>query len=271
MRSTHEIARLFRTAHSDGVLVLPTAWDAGSARTFEIAGARAIATTSLGIANSLGYSDGEAYLPSEESLRVLRRIVHAVTLPVTADIEAGYGDVEAMVESVIEAGAVGINLEDRVGNESTPRPIAEAASRVAAAKATSERLGFPLFINARTDTMVLGGDVTDAIERLRAYVEAGADCVLPIGADDRFAVAAIAESVDAPLNINANPNGLTIRELADLGVRRVSVTVYRAMTSFLRASAEQLLRDGTFSLIVEQQPFPDLNEVFRAMAETASP
>ena len=267
MDHSRQLADDFRAAHHAGVLVLPTAWDAGSARTFEIAGARAIATTSLGIANSLGYSDGEAYLPSDESLRVLRRMVHSVTVPVTADIEAGYGSVEAMVEAVIEAGAVGINLEDRVGKETTPRPLEEAASRVAAASATAAQLGVPLFINARTDTLILGGDVEDAIRRLRAYVEAGAECVLPIGANDPATIAAIAENVRAPLNVNADPNGLSIGELAELGVRRVSVTVYRAMTSYIRAAAEQLLKDGTFSLIAERQPFPDLNGIFRGLQE----
>jgi 2-methylisocitrate lyase-like PEP mutase family enzyme len=235
-----------------------------------MAGARAIATTSLGIANSLGLSDGEAYLPSEESLRIVRHMTRAVTVPVTADIEAGYGNVEAMVEAVIEAGAVGINLEDRVGNETSPRPIGEAANRVAAAREAAERAGVPLFINARTDTLILGGDVADAVERLRAYVDAGAECVLPIGANDPATISAIAESVRAPLNVNADPNGPSIGELAELGVRRVSVTLYRAMTSFIKAAAEQLLTDGRFSLIAEQQPFPDLNGIFRAMQDQVS-
>jgi 2-methylisocitrate lyase-like PEP mutase family enzyme len=254
----------FRAAH-DGtaILVLPTAWDAASARVFQDAGARAIATTSLGMANTLGYSDGEAYFPAEESLRMLRAIVRSVSVPVTVDIEAGYGDPVAMTNAVLEAGVVGINIEDRVGNELAPLPLAEAASRIAAVRSTAEAAGFPLFVNARTDTMILGGDADDAIERLNAYVEAGADCGLPIGAKDAETIGHIVENVRAPININAGPGHPTIPELAELGVRRVSVTVYRATTGFMRSVADQLFADGTFDAIEGQQPFPPLNDIFR--------
>jgi 2-methylisocitrate lyase-like PEP mutase family enzyme len=263
-----DLAATFRAAHSTPeILVLPTAWDAASARIFQDAGAYAIATTSLGIANTLGYSDGEAYLPAEQSLQMLRRIVHAVSVPVTVDIEAGYGDAVAMTNAVIAAGAVGLNLEDRVGNEQAPRPIAEAAARVAAVRKAATDVGFPLFINARTDTMILGGDIEDAIERLNAYLDAGADCTLPIGPRDATTIKTLVDGVNGPLNINAGPGSPTIGELAELGVRRVSVTVYRATTGFVRSVAEQLLGEGIYDAIASQQPFPPLNEIFRELAD----
>jgi 2-methylisocitrate lyase-like PEP mutase family enzyme len=257
-----EKAQAFRAAHEGPILVLPTAWDAASARVFQDAGARAIATTSLGIANTLGYPDGESNFPLEESLHMARRIIHAVSVPVSLDIEAGYGDPAAATRAVIEAGAVGLNLEDRVGNEQSPLPIAEAVARVATVRAEADRVGFPLYINARTDTLILGGDLSDAIERLNAYLAAGADCALPIGPSDAGAIGTLVQEVGGPLNINAGVTAPPIAELAELGVRRVSVTVYRAVSGFVRSVAEELLGPGTSNAIREQQPFPPLNDIF---------
>jgi 2-methylisocitrate lyase-like PEP mutase family enzyme len=218
------------------------------------------------MANSLGYSDGEAWFPPEQSLALVRRIVHAVDVPVSVDIEAGYGDPERMVREAIEAGVVGINIEDRVGDETAPRPIEEAAAKIATVRRTADELGFPLFLNARTDTLILGGDVDDAIARIETYAAAGADCGLPIGIKEPEDIRRVVESVSVPVNVNAGPGHPTIPELQELGVRRVSVTVYRAATSFIRSVAEDLLAAGTFDSIARQAPFPPLNDVFRARA-----
>lgn len=267
MLASHDAIAAFRAAHEGPeVLVLPTAWDAASARVFQDAGATAIATTSLGMANTLGYSDGEAYFPAEQSLAMLRRIVHSVDIPVSVDIEAGYGDPVRMARAAIEAGVVGINMEDRVGNEQSPRPVAEAAARIADVRRLADELEFPLFINARTDTLILGGDVEDAIERLNAYADAGAECGLPIGARDPETIRTIVERVSVPININAAPGHPSIPELRELGVRRVSVTVFRAATSYVRDVAAHLLTTGTFDPIEQAQPFPLLNDVFRELA-----
>jgi 2-methylisocitrate lyase-like PEP mutase family enzyme len=271
MTATRDAAATFRAAHTGpGILVLPTAWDAASARIFQDAGALAVATTSLGMANTLGYSDGEAHFPAEASLGMLRRIVHAVSVPVSVDIEAGYGDPVKTVRAAIEAGVVGVNMEDRVGDEQSPRPIAEAAAAIASIRRAADELDFPLFINARTDTMILGGDAEDAIERINAYAEAGAECGLPIGAKDPDVIGTIVERVSVPVNINAGPGHPTIPELQALGVRRVSVTVYRATTSFTRSVAEQLFAQGTFDAIAQASPFPPLNDQFRELESAAS-
>ncbi len=265
--SQHKKAELFRSYHHEArTLVLPTAWDAASARAFADAGARAIATTSLGMANALGYSDGEAFVPPEELLWLLARIVRAVDVPVTVDIEAGYGDPERMTAEAIKAGAAGLNIEDRIGQSPTLLPIEEAAQAVARVRAAAERSGIPIVVNARSDTLLRGGSVEEAIERSNTYLAAGADCVLPIGAPDRETVTRLVRGIKGPVNLTANATSLPIRELEAIGVRRVSILVFSAAISFAQKIATELLTQGTYTLIEAQQPFPDLNKVFQARA-----
>ncbi len=189
-------ARLFRQMHDRShILLLPNAWDAGSARVFAGAGSVAIATTSAGVAWSLGYADGEN-APLDEVLAATGRIARAVELPVTADIESGYGvTTDAVADSVrafIASGVVGINLEDGLHAPGALRSIEDGVARIRAARAAADQAGVPIVINARTDTYMLGfGDSAEArfdetVRRGRAYLAAGADCLYPIGLADSW-------------------------------------------------------------------------------------
>ena len=204
----------FRRWHSEGTpLVLPNAWDAESAKTLAaLPGCRAVATSSAACARSLGYEDGEV-IPSAEMLGAVERIVRAVDVPVTADLEAGYGDPAATARLAWAAGAVGMNLEDQ------NRPLDEAVEAVRAA-----RLAAPLVLNARVDSFLPGGsgDLDEAIERGRAYLDAGADCVYPIMLADGEAIGRFVREVGGPVNVIVGPGSLSLAELAGLGVARIT-------------------------------------------------
>lgn len=207
---------LRRLHEAPELLVLPNVWDAASARTVAaLPACRALATPSAGIAAAYGVRDGE--LGAEKMVAAVGRIAAAVELPVSADLEDGYGDAGATVAAAIEAGAVGCNLEDRRGDP------AEHAERVAAARAAGEQAGVPVVINARTDVF-LGPDpdVEDAIARGRTYLEAGADCVFAIGARRPEDLRAMGEAFAGRLSIYAAPGSTPLRELTTLGVARVT-------------------------------------------------
>jgi 2-methylisocitrate lyase-like PEP mutase family enzyme len=208
-------------------LVLVNVWDAASARTVaEQPGCRAIATASASIAWALGVDDGEE-LSREEMLAAVERIIAGVDLPVSADLESGYGataaEVGVTVAGAVQAGAVGCNLEDTVPGGGL-RPVEEAAERIAAARAAAENAGVPLVINARTDVLVKKDDarVEDAIDRGRAYVDAGADCVFVLGASDPATIRRVVTAMGAPVAILAGAGGPSVHELAALGVARIS-------------------------------------------------
>lgn len=198
-------------------LVLPGPWDAASARIFADAGFEALATPSHGVSASLGYADGET--PAEEMFAAVARIVRAVQVPVTADIERGYGLApKQIVERLLESGAVGCNLEDSEDGELTePGRQADFLAEVQAAA------GGQLFLNARIDSYLRGvaDPLSDASARGRLYVEAGADCVYPIGApaDD---VAVLARELEVPLNALSAADGPSPRELGAAGAARVT-------------------------------------------------
>jgi 2-methylisocitrate lyase-like PEP mutase family enzyme len=200
--------------------VLVNAWDAASARVVAAQdGCAAIATASWAIAAAHGYEDHEA-IPPGLMIDAVRRIAGAVpALPVTADLEAGYGDVAATVAAAIEAGAVGCNLEDRKD------PLDASAERVRAAVEAGRRAGVPLVVNARTDVF-LGADdpaavLDDAVARGRAYLEAGADVVFAIGLTDPACIRTLVQELGA-VSVFASPTSPSLRELADLGVVRIS-------------------------------------------------
>lgn len=260
------------------ILVLPNAWDAASSCVFEQVGFRAIATTSSGIAAAYGYPDGE-HMSRDLMLEVIRRVTAAVACPVTADIEAGYGDtVEAKLDTireVVAAGTVGINIEDSANGESSAPALVDVAAqaeliRAIRAAATNE-WDVPLVINARVDVYLHGtGDATarfaEAVRRATAYREAGADCIFPIGLSDAATIGELVRAVgDSPINILAGPQTPTIGELADLGVARVSVGggLARVALGAVRRAAEELLRQGTFtSLAQDALPAPDFRRLF---------
>lgn len=250
-------AQRFRALHDRSrVLLLPNAWDAGSARVFEDLGFDAIATTSGGVAWSLGYADGE-HMPLSEAVAAIRRIVRVTSLPVSADFEAGYGEspeaVAASVRTVIAAGVVGINLEDGIRHE-TLRDIDDAARRIAAAREAAREAGVPIIINARVDTWIVDGGageterINETLRRARAYLAAGADCIYPIALGKPDAIARLCAEIDAPVNIGARAGLPDLAELGRLGVARVSTATRLATLalSAAREAAQRLRSSGRF-------------------------
>ena len=265
------LAEEFRRLHApgSGLLVCPAAWDAASARIFQDCGAKAVVTTSLGVANTLGYADGESFFPVDESVAMTRRIVASVDVPVSVDAEGGYGDPEGTAQALIEAGAVGLNIEDRLGEETKPIALEVAAARVAAVRERADRIGFPLFINARTDTLACGGDVDDAVTRLNAYLAAGAECALPFLPGELRTPETIREltsRIKGPVNLGGSSTKPTVQELEQLGVRRLSLTFYWPTYGLVRSLAQQLLDEGSLELMSAQQPYMEVNNIFRARA-----
>ena len=233
------------------------AWDAYSARLFETQGCEAVATSSAGLANALGYADGEDVDP-EELFAALRRIVRVAQTPVSADLEAGFGTdaaaAVATVERALEAGAVGGNLEDFDPRAEDVISTDAHVERIRAVKARSVALGAPFFVNARTDLLLheLGDEATRVertIERLRAYAAAGADGVFAPGVTDGATIRRIAQAVDAPFNVLAVPSSPSVAELAEFGVARISLGSWPARIAFgaAREAARELYERGTYS------------------------
>ena len=272
--------------HGERLLVLPNAWDGMSARVFEDCGFPAIATTSAGIAYALGYPDGER-LGRDEMAEATARIAGAVSVPVTADVEAGYGDsaqaVAQTARAVIEAGAVGLNLEDT--KDATPPeagdsvggdaafPLQDLETQQAKIRAVVEagrEAGVPLVVNARTDLYWRslgdpGWRFEQTIRRANAFLEAGADCVFVPGVGDAESISALAREISGPLNVLAGPGAPSTSELAELGVRRVSVGSgpARAAMGLVRRMGQELLEEGTYATIAEGAiPYPEANALF---------
>ena len=242
-------ARAFRALHHGSTpLVLPNAWDAGSAKAIQAAGAAAIATTSAGVSWSLGVEDGGG-LSRPDALDALRRIVAAITVPLTADIEAGYGETPAEVAStvaeVVDIGAVGINLEDSV-NGSLLEATAQAA-RIAAAREAAVAAGLDLCINARTDTYLFG-DGSGTLERAKLYAEAGADVLFVPGVTDPPTIQQLVARSPLPLNIMVGPGAPSVPELTALGVARISLGPAISARAYALATAatRESLTTGTY-------------------------
>jgi 2-methylisocitrate lyase-like PEP mutase family enzyme len=262
--------RLHKGPH---ILLLPNAWDAASARIFEAAGAAAIGTTSAGIAYSLGYPDGQR-IPRQEMMAVIARIARAVAIPVTADVEAGYGpspeQVAETVRDVLEAGAVGLNLED-AASDADLFDIARQVERVQAAREAATAAGIPLVVNARTDVYWLrvgdaGAWFDEAVRRLIAYRDAGAGCLFVPGVRDANTIAQIARAVGAPLNVLAGPGMPHARDLENIGVARLSLGSgpMRAAMGVARKIARELLETGTFNAMLEDAvPYLEMNDLMR--------
>ncbi len=248
----------------DHMLVLPNAWDVASARIFERAGFPAIATTSAGVAFALGYPDGER-LSREEMTEAVARIARAVKVPVTADVEAGYGHPVETARQVWAAGAVGMNLEDVTGDR-----LHDLAPQIAAIRGI--RAAFPhMVINARTDILLnaIGEEATRfdrAVERLNAYAEAGADCLFAPGVRDRETIRRLAKAVRGPLNILATVGSPDLAEMKALGVARVSVGSgpMRATLGLVDRIAKELRDRGTYTAMVDGAiPYGDVNLLLR--------
>lgn len=254
------------------MLVLPNAWDAGSARIFVEAGFTALATTSAGIAFSLGLPDGER-ISREEMLAAVARITQRTSVPVTADMEAGYGRepvaVAETVRGIIDAGAVGMNLEDRQEGKQLIE-FSLAVERVRAARKAADAAGVPIVLNARTDAFEapeLARDqrLAEAVRRGNAFREAGADAVFVPFVGDRDTIEQLVQQIKAPLNILGTPNAPTLKELAALGVRRVTFgsAPMRATLGLIRRMAREWKEKGTYgTLDAYGIPFADLQKLF---------
>lgn len=267
-------ADAFRTMHqAPPILVLPNAWDAVSARLFVKAGAKAIATTSAGVAATLGYPDGQQ-IPRALMLEAIGRIARAVNVPVTADIEAGYAttppELAETIRGVIDAGAVGCNLEDATGI--TPKilfEIEEQLARIGAAREAGDRAGVPVVINARTDVYLASvGDpekrFSETVRRANAYREAGADCLFVPGVTDLATLTNLAREIKGPLNVLVGPGLPPVGELERIGVARLSVgsAIMRATLATAREAARELLQEGTYSAFLDGNiPFAEVNQL----------
>lgn len=266
-------AEAFRKMHDrSAVLLLPNAWDAITARLCVHAGFSAVATTSGAIAWSLGYPDGEL-APRAEVLAVTARIARAVDSPVTADIESGYGatadEVGETVRAVIEAGVVGINLEDGLHGDGRLRAIGAMAARIRAARTAASRAGVPIVINARTDVYLKqsGASVAEQFEetvrRGEAYLDAGADCIFPIGLGDGPTLGALVTALDCPINVVAAPGIPDMRELARLGVARVSTATRLAVVaiSAVERALKEIHATGSFECLASELTRPQLQQL----------
>lgn len=273
-RTQNEEAAAFRRLHDDSrMLVLPNAWDVATARVFQEAGFAAVGTTSAGIAWSLGYPDGEE-IDRYEMVEAIHRIARAVAVPVTADVEAGFGatseEVARTVEAVISAGAVGMNLEDGTGDWDTPlRDHREQVERIGVAREAASSMGVEIVLNARTDVYWLSVGEEDerlghAVQRANAYREAGADCLFVPGVSDPEVLGILTEEIDGPLNVLAGPGFPSVSELESLGVARLSVGSgpARAALRLMRKIAEELLGPGTYTILTNNViPYTEANEM----------
>jgi 2-methylisocitrate lyase-like PEP mutase family enzyme len=272
MTSQRDRAELFHRLHADGVLVLPNAWDVASARLVEAAGARAVATTSGGVSWSLGTPDGDR-LPRDAAVAAVARIAAAVPLPVSADVESGYGEtpdeLAGTVRAVVEAGAVGVNVEDGAAGSGGGAPLRDAAgqaARIAAVRAAADATGVRLYVNARTDVYLRGvgdpaGRLAETLRRAAAYVQAGADGIFVPGVLDPAVLRRLVAEVAVPLHVLAGPGAPPVAELAALGVRRVSVgtAIAEAAYGVVRRAAVELLSAGTYAALAGGVDYAELN------------
>ncbi len=268
--------------HGPRLLLLPNAWDVASACILEECGHPAIATSSAAVAYSLGYPDGQR-ISRDEMLEVCGRIARAVNIPVTADLEAGYGTtVKDMVETVkaaIAAGIVGMNLEDVTGDEeSSFVDLPLQVEKIRAICETTKSLGIPFVLNARTDIylMPIGPETTRferTVERLRSYRDAGATCLFAPGVYDRETIAKLVKAVEAPINILANPACPPIAELEKIGVARVSAGsgIMRAAMGLVQRIGKEMLETRSCEMMfVGATPYIDLKRMMTRRANKAN-
>jgi 2-methylisocitrate lyase-like PEP mutase family enzyme len=267
-----EMANSFRARHrTPPVLLLPNVWDALSARLFVAAGFDALATTSGGVAWALGYPDGER-APWTEVVAATARIVRTAQVPVTADIEAGYGatpaEVGAHVAEIIQAGVVGINLED--GLHGPIRGIEDAVARLRAAREAARKEGVPIVVNARCDIYQLQHGEESArfaatVERCTAYLAAGADCVYPFGLRDPATIAAFVQAVGAPVNITGRAGMPNAAALERVGVARITIASAPTLVTMsgIQKLATELHAAGGFEMLNPDLRHPEAQRLFQ--------
>ena len=269
-----EKAEIFLKYHQDKeILVLLNSWDIGSSKLIEACGYKAIATTSMGIAASLGYPDCQIISLSEMT-EAIKGIVNGVQIPVTVDIEAGYGNnLKEIIESVkriIATGIVGINIEDSLDLSAELIDEMEFCERISAIRALSDSMGFHLVINARTDSFYTSSGSTreklsESIKRGNEYREAGADCIFVQPVWEKETISTLVREINAPINILSNPAigaglPLSVRELQDLGVARLSLgsSLMKATLALIKKVADELSGKGTYTVLLDSlTPLPD--------------
>ncbi|MDX1575611.1 MAG: isocitrate lyase/phosphoenolpyruvate mutase family protein [Kiloniellales bacterium] len=269
-------AAAFRALHeSPGLFVMPNAWDAGSARFLAAAGFPAIGTTSGGVNWRLGREDYVYTTPAEVMLEEYGRIAEAVEVPVSGDLENGYGaEPETVAETVrrsIAHGMVGGSIEDSTGEPDEPLYEAGlAVERIRAARQAADASGLPYTLTARCEVFFTGhaSPLAEAVRRANLYREAGADCLFVPTAGEAETIRRLVEGIDAPLSVVAGlgDEPLTVARLEELGVRRVSTggSLARACYGLLQRAAAEIARDGRFDYVKHAIPDPDMNAFFRA-------
>ena len=268
------LAEAFRARHrAPPLLLLANAWDALSARIVEEAGFDAVATTSGGVNWALGYADGEA-APWSEVVAATARMARVLHVPLTADIEAGYGgspaEVAKSVADIIAAGAVGINLEDGTSAATAPmRAIDDAAARIRAARNAAREAEVPIVINARIDIYLKQvGDppsrFAETVRRAEAYLAAGADCIFPFAVTDADTIGRLTQAIQAPINIVGRAGTPDVVTLEQLGVRRVSTASSLAMMAIEETQrvARELRKHGRFDILNYKLKRPDIQKLF---------
>jgi 2-methylisocitrate lyase-like PEP mutase family enzyme len=269
-----EKAELFLKFHQDKeILVLLNSWDIGSSKLIEACGYKAVATTSMGIAASLGYPDCQV-IQLSEMLQAITGIVNAVKAPVTVDIEAGYGnnitEIIDSVKKIIATGIVGINIEDSFDLSPELIDETEFCERISAIRSLSNSLGFHLVINARTDSFYTSSGsqqekLSESIKRGNKYREAGADCIFVQPVWEKETISTLVKEINAPINILSNPTigaglPLSVSELQDLGVARLSIgsTLMKATLALIKKVADELSEKGTYNILLDTlTPLPD--------------
>jgi len=266
--SQSDKANRFRALHQGPTaFVMPNPWDAGSARILAGLGFEALATSSGAFAGTLGRRDGK--VKREEALAHARAVAGAVDVPVSADLENGFGHAPSFAAETVrlaaETGLVGCSIEDATGEKERPLyPFNEAVERVAAAAAAAKSLGFAFTLTARSENFLRGNpDLDDTIKRLQAYEKAGADVLMAPGLPDLAAVKAVCSALSKPYNFMVGIKGksFTVTELSAAGARRISLatSLYRAAMSGLVAAAQEAKDKGTFGYVDTSIPTPDLN------------
>lgn len=262
-----EKAKLFLKLHHDKeILVILNSWDPGSSKLIEASGFKAIGTTSMGISASLGYPDCEN-IPFSEMLQAIKRIADKITLPLTVDIEGGFGnttkDIVNNIRKVIETGVVGINLEDSVKLSPELLDPSEFSERITAIRELSDSLGIHLVINARTDSFLTSSGqgnkrLDESIKRGNIYKDAGADCIFVPNITDVNSISSLVREIAAPVNILANPTNGTmlppgIKELEEIGVARLSVgsSLMKSTLALIKRVADETIQTGTYNYLFQ--------------------
>lgn len=268
----NRLGEIFRNLHSKDIFVMPNAWDAGSARMLAGAGYSAIGTTSAGIAFAAGLPDHQI-MSKEDMLSEVKSIVDSVGIPVSADLEGGYGiqpsQVAETVKQAIGIGVVGCNIEDLSGDPSSPLlDVKLATERIHAIRKTADQSGVPFTLTARTDTFLTNhpNAMEEAIARCNSYKEAGADCLFIPGIGDPQTIGTLVRSINGPLNVvmGLSHNQLTVEELRSLGVRRISIggSLARACFHLIRQAALEIKNSGSFTYADHQYSHKELCDFF---------